>query len=102
MGWEDKVENLEHTGKKYEKLKKMQKLWDTMKKPNFLIIGRVEEESWVSGTDQIFNKITDESISKSRNQGKTIQLGIRGEETLASLSMALASFVLSPLLPLPC
>lgn len=80
----------------------MQKLWDTMKKANFLIIGRVEEESQVTGTDQIFNKITDKSISKSRSQGKTPQLDIRSEETLARVSKALAGLALSPLLPLSC
>lgn len=45
----------------------VQRLWDTMKRPKFLIIGIDErEESQISGIDQLFNKITDESVPKSR------------------------------------
>lgn len=45
----------------------VQRLWDTMKRPKFLIIGIDErEESQVSGIDQLFNKITDKSVPKSR------------------------------------
>lgn len=40
---------------------------DTMKKPNFEIIGTVDEEEFqVNGIDQIFSKITEENFPKLR------------------------------------
>lgn len=41
---------------------------NTIKRPNFYIIGIDKgEESHVSGTDQVFNKIIEENVNKLRN-----------------------------------
>ena len=42
-------------------------MWDTIKRPNLLIIGiREGEESQDNGTDQIFNRIIEENFPKSQ------------------------------------
>lgn len=50
----------------------MQELWDTIKKTQYQTIG-INEESKVSGIDQIVNKITEERFPKLK-KGKPIQM----------------------------
>lgn len=70
----------------------MQKLWDTTKRPKFLIISTDEREKFqVSYIDQIFNKIIAENSPKPRRQTQidirnTKQLGRTRKETHHSIS----------------
>lgn len=48
-------------------------MWDTIKRPNLLIIGITEaEESQINGTEQICNKITEANFSQIK-EDTTIQ-----------------------------
>lgn len=65
-GLEDKENELGDTSK-YERSQKhernMQELWDTVKRPNLLIMSiDKEKESQVKGIDQVFNRIIEENI----------------------------------------
>lgn len=73
---EDKIE-LDDSSQEYEEFFKvhnrnMQELWDTIKKTQYQTIG-INEESKVSGIDQIVNKITEERFPKLK-KGKPIQM----------------------------
>lgn len=61
-------ENL-HWKKKEKQTKKtkpqtqnIQEIWDNMKRPNLHITGREGEENWVKCTENIFNKLVEETF----------------------------------------
>jgi chromosome segregation ATPase len=78
-GIEDKVEELNKTEKEQEKILRkhewnMQDIWDTMKRPNLLIMGMEEgEEIQTKGTDNLFNKIIPENFPNLEKE-KSIQV----------------------------
>lgn len=68
-GIETKIEEMGISVKESEKIQaqNIQEFWDTMNIPNLLIIGIEEgEETQVRGTENIFSKITEEKIFKSK------------------------------------
>lgn len=68
-GIEAKIEEMGISVKESEKIQaqNIQEFWDTMNMPNLLIIGIEEgEETQVRGTENIFSKITEEKIFKSK------------------------------------
>lgn len=68
-GIEAKIEEMGISVKESEKIQaqNIQEFWDTMNIPNLLIIEIEEgEEIQVRGTENIFSKITEEKIFKSK------------------------------------
>lgn len=68
-GFKAKVEEMDISVKESRKIQeqKIQEFWDTMNIPNLLIIGIEEgEETQVRGTENIFSKIIEEKIFKSK------------------------------------
>ena len=46
----------------------IQKIWDTMKRPNLKIIGIEEEDSQLKGPEKIFNKIIEEKFPNLKKE----------------------------------
>lgn len=68
-GFKAKVEEMDISVKESRKIQaqNIQEFWDTMNIPNLLIIGIEEgEETQVRGTENIFSKIIEEKIFKSK------------------------------------
>ena len=68
---EDTIEEIDSSVKENIKSNKsltqnIQEIWDTMKRPNLRIIGIKEEEVQLKGTENIFNKIIEESFPNRR------------------------------------